>query len=115
MIEISLSYLHGPRVLAAIFCIISLSIVDAYLTLELVGRGAEEWNPVMAYYLEKSPLTFFIVKYLMTCAAIFVILSIKEIHIFRSRVRGEVLFAFFIFALALVVQWQLFLLLYVGG
>jgi hypothetical protein len=114
MSELSFSYVHGPRVFFAVLCIISLSIVDAYLTLELVSRGAEELNPIMAYYLEKSPLTFFTVKYLLTCAAIIMILSIKESYLFGSKVRGEVLFGFFIVTLAAVVQWQLILLLYVG-
>jgi hypothetical protein len=110
MRDLSITHFHGPSLLAATLCIIVLSIVDAYLTLDLVSRGADELNPIMAYYLEKSPLTFFTVKYLMTCAAIIVILSVKEIHIFGSKLRGQVLFAFFILALALVVQWQLVLL-----
>ena len=107
---LSFTYLHGPRLFAATLCIIALSIVDAYLTLDLVSRGAEELNPIMAYYLEKSPLTFFTVKYLLTCAAVIMILSVNEIYIFGRRLRGEVLFAFFILALALVVQWELVLL-----
>ena len=69
----------------------------------------------MAFYLERSELTFFTVKYLLTCTAIMMILSIKEIYIFGSKIRGEVLFAFFIFALASVVQWQLILLHYIAG
>ena len=115
MSEISLTFFCGPRVLAAILCIISLTIVDAYLTLDLTSRGAEELNPIMAYYLERSALTFFTVKYLLTCAAIIMILSIKEIHILGGKIRGESLFAFFIFVLASVVQWQLILIHYVAG
>jgi Domain of unknown function (DUF5658) len=115
MTELSFTGVHGPRVFAAVLCIISLSIADAYLTLELVGRGAEELNPIMAYYLGKSPLTFFTVKYLLTCASVVLILGIKEIYLFGTRLRNEVLFAFFIFVLASVVQWQLVLLHYVDG
>jgi hypothetical protein len=115
MRELSFSYAHGSRIFAAVLCIISLSIADAYLTLELVGRGAEELNPIMAYYLEQSPLTFFTVKYLLTCASIILILGIKEIYLFGTRLRAGVLFAFYIVVLASVVQWQLILLNYTGG
>ena len=115
MRELSFTLFHGPRVFAAVLFIIFLTIADAYLTLDLVSRGAEELNPIMAYYLERSPLTFFTVKYFLTCAAIIMILSIKEIYIFGNKIRGESLFAFFIFALASVVQWQLILLHYVAG
>lgn len=90
-------------------CTVALSIVDAYLTLYLVNHGAEEVNPIMAFYLEKSPLTFFAVKYFLTCAPIFMILSVKEIHVFGSRLRSEFFFAFFILALGSVVQWQVVL------
>ena len=115
MRELSFTCSHAPRFLAAALFIISLSIVDACLTLELVDRGAEELNPIMAYYLEQSPFVFFVVKYLLTSAAIIMILNIKEISLFGSKLSGEILFAFFIFALASVVQWQLILLHYISG
>ena len=115
MRELSFTYLHGPSLFATALCTIALSIIDAYLTLDLVSFGAEELNPIMAYYLEQSPLTFFTVKYLLTCAATIMILSVKEIHIFGSKLRGEVLFGFFILSLALVVQWQLVLLHDIAG
>lgn len=108
--EISFAHFHGPGLFAAALCTIALSIVDAYFTLDLVSRGAEELNPIMSYYLEKGPLAFFTVKYLMTCTAIIMILSVQEITIFGWKLRGEILFACFILALAIVVQWQLSLL-----
>lgn len=112
MSELSSLSFYSPRLFAAILCIISLSITDAFLTLDLVSRGAEELNPIMAYYLERSPLTFFTVKYLITCAAVIMILGIKETYLVAGRIRKEALFAFHIFALASVVQWQLYLLCY---
>jgi len=115
MRDLSFTCSQAPRFFAAALFIVSLSIVDAYLTLELVDRGAEELNPIMAYYLAQSPLVFFAVKYLLTSAAIIMILTIKEISLFGSKISGEVLFAFFIFALASVVQCQLILLHYISG
>jgi hypothetical protein len=51
MREPSFAYLRGSGLFAAALCTIALSIVDAYFTLDLVSRGAEELNPIMSYYL----------------------------------------------------------------
>ena len=104
MREFSSAYLHPPGLFAAALCTIALSIVDAYFTLDLVSHGAEELNPIMAYYLEKSPLTFFSVKYLLTSASTIMILSIKEISILGRKLRTEILFGCFILLLACVAQ-----------
>jgi hypothetical protein len=113
--QLSFTYSHGPSLLVAALCTIALSVADAFFTLDLVGRGAEELNPIMAYYLEKSPLIFFSVKYLLTCATIILILSAKEICIFGRKLRMEILFACFILPLAAVIQWQLILLRDIAG
>jgi hypothetical protein len=115
MRHLSFGHLHGPGLFAAALCTIALSVVDAYFTLDLVSRGAEELNPIMAYYLEKSPLIFFSVKYLLTCTTIILILSVKETCIFGKKLRTEILFACFILQLAAVVQWQLVLLHDIAG
>lgn len=112
MSDLSFSLSYSPRLFAAILSIILLSVTDAYFTLDLVGRGAKELNPIMAYYLEKSPLVFFAVKYLITCAAILITMSVKADTRFAGGLQRRFLFAFYIIALALVVQWQVFLLLY---
>jgi hypothetical protein len=103
---------HSSKTFAAILFIILLSIIDAYLTLDLVSRGAEELNPVMAYYLDHSPLTFFGAKYFLTCAAIILVLGVKSISLFKSKVQGRMLFIFYAVALGMVVQWELYLIIY---
>jgi len=106
---ISLTFYHGHRTFAAVLLIIFLCIADSYLTIDLVSRGGRELNPIMAYYLNQSPLLFFIVKYLMTCTAILMVLSITNNYIWGIRIRTFCLVSFFI-VLALVVQWNLFLI-----
>lgn len=102
---------HSPKMLAVILLIILLSITDAYLTLDLISRGAVELNPIMAYYLNHSALAFFGMKYLLTCASIIVILIIKDLYLFRTKIQGKILFAFHIIVLTSVVQWELYLVL----
>jgi hypothetical protein len=101
---------HGTKTFAAILVILMLSVVDAFFTLELVHRGASEMNPVMAFYLDQSPLMFFSVKYFLTWAAVLMILNIKDRTFLGTRLQGKALFVFFIVIQALVVQWELLLL-----
>jgi hypothetical protein len=102
---------HSPKILIVILLIILLSITDAYLTLHLTSRGAVELNPIMAYYLNHSPLAFFGMKYLLTCASIIVILMIKDFYLFKTKVQGKVIFVFHLIVLTTVVQWELYLFL----
>lgn len=115
MRDISFTIHHGPRVFAATLLVIFLTIADAFLTLDLVSRGAREWNPIMAYYLDQSPLSFFTVKYLLTCASVIIILSITKTHIFGEKLRVKALLVFYIVVMASVVKWQLFLLHNLAG
>jgi len=101
---------HSAKTLAVIILIILLSITDAYLTLDLISRGAVELNPIMAYYLDHSALTFFGMKYLLTCASIIVILIIKDLYLFKTKVQGKILFVFHLIVLISVVQWELYLI-----
>lgn len=107
----SISERHSPKTLAVILLITLLSITDAYLTLHLISRGAVELNPIMAYYLDQSALAFFGIKYLLTWASIVVILFIKDLYLFRTRVQGKILFVFHLVVLTSVVKWELYLLL----
>jgi len=107
---ISFTLHHGPRTFGAVLLIIVLCVADSYFTIDIVSRGGQELNPIMAYYLNQSPLLFFIVKYSITCTAIMMILSIKSNYIWGIRIRPEFFLVSFFIALALVVQWQLFLI-----
>jgi hypothetical protein len=46
--------------------IMLLCLLDAVLTLRVLGLGAEEWNPIMAALLEFGATTFIGVKLLWT-------------------------------------------------
>ena len=111
MQTLSFTLRYGLKTLAAVLLIVILTIVDTYLTLDLVSRGAEELNPIMAYYLNRSPHLFFAVKYSLTCMSIAMILSINDSFSLGTRkIRSESLLVPFIIVLAAVVQWQLYLL-----
>ena len=47
---------YSPKLFVALLAGVSLSVVDGFLTLLLMGHGAyEEVNPIMAYALSVSP------------------------------------------------------------
>jgi len=102
---------YTPRTFAAVILLIVLSILDAIFTLELIGRGATELNPVMAFYLDWSPLSFVVIKYGLTCAAILLILFRQDHRIFQTRFRVKTLLLFFAVSYILTIQWQLYLIL----
>ena len=101
---------HSSRTLAVILLIVILSIIDAVLTLHLVDHGATELNPVMNYYLGHGPLAFFWVKYMLTSAALIIVLTNKTAHLFNTRFQVKILFVVFLVPFVLVIQWEVYLL-----
>ncbi len=104
---------HSLDTLTAVLLLVVLSILDAMLTLFLVSHGAAEVNPVMAYFLNHGPLAFFSAKYVFTCASVLVILMHTHYYLFGTKVRVKTLFVVFAIPLALVVKWELYLMLFI--
>jgi len=104
---------HGPRLVATILAIVMFSVLDAFMTLELIHRGAKEINPVMAYYLSHGPLVFFSVKYFLTAGPILLVLVYKNVHLFGTRFQVKMILPILLIPLALTVQWEIFLLIWV--
>jgi len=88
-----------------------LSIIDAIFTLDLMSQGAKELNPVMAYYLNHSPLLFYVTKYFLTIAAILIIL-LSQNGLFIRKIGINTLFILMIIPFALVVNWELYLIFF---
>jgi len=102
---------YSAKTLTIILIILGLSIVDAIFTLVLVGNGAREVNPLLAYYLDHSPLFFLFVKYWLTCSSVILILFCKDFYIFNTRVKAKVFFYMLPIPFILVIPWQLHLIL----
>ncbi len=106
---------HGPATLATVLLIVVLGILDAHYTLELTSLGAKELNPIMAFYLKKSPLVFFVVKYLMTCSTLIILVSLEELSLFGLKVRRGIVLMLVLILMTCVVQWELHLLRLAAG
>ncbi len=55
-----------PRTIRVVFLFLVVAgAFDAIATLEIIRRGADEWNPLMAFALSVGPWYFFLVKMAM--------------------------------------------------
>ncbi len=101
---------YSQSLFAAIVLILFLSVVDAMLTLFLMGRGATEINPVMAYYLNIGPYAFLTVKYLLTSLSVIILLICQNIFLRTIKIYTRSIFYFIIATFASVVIWEFFLI-----
>lgn len=99
-----------PRpMMISIILVLSLSMLDALLTLILIAQGATEINPIMDYYLSHGPLAFLLAKYSLTVLPVIIIIIAKEPIAFRYRISGKLLNVFAVFFGAVVI-WECYLL-----
>ena len=99
----------SPRLFFTITTIVFLCALDALLTLNLLHRGAYEVNPVMAFFLEFGPYTFFVSKYLLTIISVIVLLMFRNISLRIIKISTRtVLHILAVFYIA-VVAWELYL------
>ena len=105
---------YSPKLFIAIAVILFLSAIDAFLTLYLVGYGAYEINPMMAYFLNAGPYTFFALKYGLTSVSAVVLLLLRNNVLRWVNVSAHSLLYFFAGAFIATVVWEFYLLSQVG-
>ena len=107
--------LFSPQLFFPIVATLFFSVIDALLTLFLIGHGAYETNPIMAYYLNIGPYYFFTAKYLLTSLGVTVILIFRN-HIFRT-IKISASAALYLVAgiFIAVVAWEIHLILKIIG
>ena len=76
--------LYSTRLLVAVLFLLSLSCLDAFLTLELINKGVVyESNPVMAFFLDKGIIQFSLIKFTITSLSLIVMCLFKNVNITR--------------------------------
>ena len=101
---------YSPSIFAAIIAILFLSVLDALLTLFLIGNGAIEINPIMAYYIKIGPYSFLAVKYALTSIGVFIFLILRNIYLRPIKMYTGTLLYVVIAVFGSVVAWQLYLI-----
>lgn len=76
--------LYSTRLMIAVLFLLSLSCIDAFLTLELIKRGVVyEVNPFMAFFLGRGVFQFSLMKFVLTSASLIVLCLFKNFNITR--------------------------------
>ena len=100
---------YSSKIFLSIIVLLLLSITDALLTLILIGNGASEINPVMAYFLKFGPYTFISVKYFLTCYTAIIFLVFSNIFIRKLKIYVSSLLHYAIGVFSMVICWELYL------
>jgi len=104
---------YSQSVFGAILLILFFSVLDALLTLYLIGHDATELNPIMAYYINVGPYAFLFVKYLLTSVSVVILLLCQNAFLRTMRIYAHSLFYVIVAAFMSVVVWELFLIFHV--
>ena len=96
--------------LAMVVTLLSLTVVDGILTLELVNLNSEEANPFMGHLLKRGPLDFVLGKYVLTAIGLPFIVVYKNYPMFNTRFRIGFLLPAFISLYVALISYQCMLL-----
>jgi Domain of unknown function (DUF5658) len=100
---------HDPQLLLLALMMLVLSVADAFMTVTLLGGGAEEANPLLAFVLNEHPYLFSIVKMALTGGSVVVLVAVARSRLFRV-IPGRTVFKGLVvayFALVLYEAWLL--------
>ena len=84
---------HEPRLLLLSLVLLVLSVADAFLTVTLLSRGAEEANPLLAFVLDEHPRWFVAVKMALTGLGVVLLVALARTRLFKVVRTGRVLYA----------------------
>ena len=100
----------SPRLFFTITTIVFLCALDALLTLFLLHRGAYEVNPLMSFFLEFGPYTFFVSKYLLTIVPVICLLMFRNINLRMIKINTRSVLNIMAIFYILVIAWELYLI-----
>jgi len=105
---------YSPRVLAAALGIMVLCCCDGALTMQLMGQGAIEANPVMAVLMMAGMGWFNTVKFLLTALGVVVLAACSAMRLFR-KIPGELLLYALLGCYLVLVAYETWLICLVGS
>ena len=93
---------HHPWIFFLGVSIMLMSVTDAFLTLQLIGAGAVEVNPVMRELIEQDTTLFVSIKLAMTALGLFVLVYASRFRMFGKLRVGIIITTFFCAYLTLI-------------
>jgi hypothetical protein len=74
---------HEPYLLVLAVVLLLLSVADAFLTVTLMGDGAQETNPLLAFVLNEHPRFFAVIKMALTGMGVLLLVAMARTKLFR--------------------------------
>ena len=100
---------HDPHLMLLAVTMLVLSVADAFMTVKLLGGGAEEANPLLAFVLHAHPYLFSLVKMALTGGSVIVLVAAARSRLFRL-LRGRRVFQGLVLAYLALVLYEAWLL-----
>ena len=92
--------------LAVIVALLSLTIADGVLTIELLDTNSEEMNPIMARLILHGHQAFLLGKYILTAAGLPFIVVYKNYRMFGTRFRIGFVLPIFVGLYVALISYQ---------
>jgi hypothetical protein len=100
---------HASHLLVVAIAILLLSVGDAFLTLVLLGGGADEVNPVMALVVGGDPTVFAALKMAMTGISVVLMVCLARYR-FMRLVRVELALYAILFTYMGLISYEIWML-----
>ena len=94
---------YGYKYLFLILGIVCLSILDAYLTLNLLRGGGIELNPFMSLLINQNAMLFLTVKIIITSICILFLLMHKNFRFYGTIRMNRIIYVVFSLYVVLIV------------
>lgn len=78
---------YGPKIMLGAVAVMIFCVLDAFFTLILIGRGASEINPFMAWVMQFGDMWFYTSKYLITAVCVIWMVMHKQFDFFGFKGR----------------------------
>ncbi|MGA3115443.1 MAG: DUF5658 family protein [Syntrophobacteraceae bacterium] len=105
--------LYSPFSAFVLIFTLILSITDAFLTLNLVGEGVQELNPVMDFFLKLGPFQFILVKWFLTAFGLISLLVLKNYYLWQGRVRTVAVLVILPFLYLMLVSYEIYMMVHI--
>jgi hypothetical protein len=104
--------LYSPFSVTVLLVTLILSIIDAFLTLNLVGQDIHELNPVMNFFLKMGPIQFIMVKWFLTAFGLIALLVLKNYYLWQGRIRTVAVLVILPFLYLVLVSYEIFMVVH---
>jgi hypothetical protein len=100
--------------IAGVMALLVLTVLDGFFTVHLIGMGASEVNPLMAFYLSLNVPTFIAAKVVLTLPGLFIFLLCNNFSVIHSCLRVNRLAIMCLFTYSILVGYEIKIILSVS-